>query len=176
MERHVAFVAVAEVGADVGRPLVGLGEEHAVLVVLVEPAAHALEHVVRLREVLARRSLALDEIGDRVEAQAVHAEIQPEAHDLDDLLEDLRVVVVQVGLMMEEPVPVVLLGDRIPGPVRFLGVGEDDPRVLVLLVAVAPHVVVALGRALRRAARPLKPRMLVGRVVDDELGEHAEAE
>ena len=30
VERHVAFVAVAEVRADVGRPLVRLGEQHAV--------------------------------------------------------------------------------------------------------------------------------------------------
>ena len=33
VERHVAFVAVAEVREDVGRPLVGLGQEHLVGVV-----------------------------------------------------------------------------------------------------------------------------------------------
>ena len=30
VERHVALVAVAEVGAHVGRPLVRLGQQHAV--------------------------------------------------------------------------------------------------------------------------------------------------
>ena len=40
---------------------------------------------------------------------------------------------------------------------------------------VAPHVVVALARARRRAARRLEPRVLVGGVVDDQLGDHAQA-
>ena len=87
-------------------------------------------------------------------------------------LQHVRVVEVQVGLVAEEAVPVVGLRDRVPGPVGGLGVGEDDARARVLLVGVAPHVVVALGRAGRRAARGLEPRVLVGGVVDDELGDH----
>ena len=35
--------------------------------------------------------------------------------------------------MGEEAVPVVGAGRLVPGPVRRLGVGEDDPRVLVLV-------------------------------------------
>ncbi len=58
---------------------------------------------------------------------------------------DLRVVVVEVGLMGEEAMPVVGTGHRVIGPVGDLGVGEDDPRVLVALVGVRPHVPVALG-------------------------------
>jgi hypothetical protein len=45
-----------------------------------------------------------------------------------------RVVVVEIGLVREEAVPVVFSGDRVPGPVRGLGIGEDDARAGVLLV------------------------------------------
>src|SRR5256885_12071109 len=40
------------------------------------------------------------------------------------LFRSLGVVVVEVGLVGEEPVPVVLLAVRVPGPVRPLRVGE----------------------------------------------------
>ena len=42
VEGHVALVAVAEVGADVGGPLVGFGEDEAVGVVGVDDGADAL--------------------------------------------------------------------------------------------------------------------------------------
>ena len=41
MERHVAFVAVAEIRAHVGGPLVGFGQHHAVGVIGVDLAAAA---------------------------------------------------------------------------------------------------------------------------------------
>ncbi len=87
----------------------------------------------------------------------------------------MRVVEVEVGLVAEEAVPVVLLRHRVPGPVRGLGVGEDDARALVLLVGVAPDVVVALLRARRRAPCRLEPRVLVGGVIDHQLGDHLQA-
>ncbi len=70
--------------------------------------------------------------------------------------------------------PEVGLGHRVPGPVGRLGVGEDDARARVLVVVVAPHVEVALGRARRRAPRGLEPRVLVRGVVDDQLGDDAQ--
>jgi hypothetical protein len=48
-------------------------------------------------------------------------------------------------------------------------------RVPRTLGVVAPDVEVALGRALGRAARGLEPRVLVGGVVDHQLGDHAQA-
>ncbi len=175
VERHVAFVAVAEVRADVGRPLVRFREQHAVRVRGVELAPHPLQHVVRLRQVLVAGALAHAQVGDRVEPQRVDAAIEPEPQHVDHRLDDRRVVVIEIGLMREEAVPVVLAGDRIPGPVRLLGVGEDDPRLGKLLVGVAPDVEVALGRSGRRVARALEPRMLVRGVVDDQLDQDLEA-
>ena len=149
VERHVAFVAVAEVRQDVGGPLVRLGQEHPVLVVLVHLLAELLEDGVALGQVLAVGPLALDQVGDGVEPHPVDAHVEPEPHDLEDRAEDPGVVEVQVGLVVEEAVPVILLGDRVPGPVRGLGVGEDDPDVLVLLGRVAPDVIVPISESSR---------------------------
>ena len=105
-----------------------------------------------LGEVLAVGARALVEVGHRVEAEAVHAHVHPEADRVDDRVVHGRVVEVEVGLVGEEPVPEVLLAHRVPGPVRRLGVDEDDPGVLVELVGVGPDVEVAV-RALRVGAR-----------------------
>ena len=87
----------------------------------------------------------------------------------------LRIVVVEVRLVVVEPMPEILLGDRVPGPVRRLGVDEDDPGFLVALIGIAPDVEVAMRRAGLGLARPLEPRVLVGGVVDHQLGDHAQA-
>ncbi len=77
--------------------------------------------------------------------------------------------------MREEAVPVVGLRDLVPGPVGFFGIGEDDAGVFVEPVGVAPDVEIALRRTGRREARGLKPGMLVGGVVDDQLDHHLHA-
>ena len=174
VERHVALVALAEVRAHVLGPLIRLGEQHPVLVARVHVRADLLQHEMRFRQVLVVRSLALAEIRNGIQPEAVDAHVRPRLQDLQHRAHDMRIVEVEVRLMAEEAVPVVLLRHRIPRPVRGLGVGEDDARALVLLVAVAPHVVVALARALRRAPRRLEPGVLVGGVVDHELGDHLE--
>ena len=174
VEGHVALVALAEVLDDVLGPLVGLGQQHAVGVLLVDGRAHLLEELVRLREVLAVGAVALEEVGHGVQAEAVEAEVQPEAQDVEHRLADLGVVVVEVGLVGEEAVPVVGARDVVPRPVRRLGVGEDDPRVLVLVRRVGPHVPVALARAGRRLAGALEPLVLAGGVVHHEVGDDAQ--
>ena len=114
MERHVAFVALAEIVLGVLRPLVGLGEQHAARIGLVELGADALEHLVRLRKVLVVGAFALDQVRHRVEPQPVDAEVEPEAHHAEHGLDDLRIVEVEVGLMRIEAVPVI--GAPRPGP------------------------------------------------------------
>ena len=138
---------------------------------LVDVRAQLLEERVGLGQVLAVRALALVQVRDRVEAQPVDAHLEPEVHRLHDRVADLRVLEVEVGLVGVEAVPVVLLGDRIPRPVRGLEVLEDDPRFAVPVGIVAPHVEVAPRAAARGVARPLEPRMLVRGVVADQLGD-----
>src|SRR2546423_5422289 len=108
-------------------------------------AAHQLGTLMRLREVFAVGALALEQVGHRVAAEAVYAHVEPVAHGFEHGAPHDRVVVVQVGLVAEEAVPVVLLGHRVPGPVGALGIGENDASALVLLIGIAPHVVVALA-------------------------------
>ena len=108
VEGHVALVAVAEVGADVGGPLVGFGEDEAVGVFGVDGGADLLDDGVGLGQVLAGGAVALDQVGDGVHAQGVDAHVEPEAHGLEDFFDDERVVEVEVGLVGEEAVPVVL--------------------------------------------------------------------
>ncbi|OSY49953.1 hypothetical protein BG846_04419 [Streptomyces fradiae ATCC 10745 = DSM 40063] len=178
VERHVALVAapgeVAEVVDDVLRPLVGLGEQHRVRVGGVDLLADPLQEGVGRREVLAVGAFLLVEVRHGVEAEAVDAQVQPEPQRGQDLLLHGRVLVVEVRLVREEPVPVVLLAHRVEGPVGRLGVDEDDPGVLVLLVVVGPDVVVAVG-AVRVGAGLLEPRVLVAGVVHHEVDDHPHA-
>ena len=170
----MALVAVAEVLDDVGRPLVGLGEQDAVGVLGVDGRPDPAEEVVRLGEVLAVGALPLVEVGHGVEAEAVEAEVEPEAKDVEHRLLDLGLLVVEVGLVGEEAMPVVGAGRLVPGPVGRLGVEEDDPGVAVAVVRVRPDVPVALGRVAAGAGL-LEPRVVGGGVVHDEVGDHADA-
>ena len=174
MKGHVTLVAVAEVRPHVGRPLVSLPQDHAVAVAIVELLTDLLDNGVRLRKVFAAGAVTFDQIRDGVEPHAVHAQIHPESQHLQDTLDHDRVVEVQIRLVRKEAMPVVRLRRGIPGPVRRLGVGEDDPHAAILLIRVAPHVDVPLRRAGRRRPGRLKPGMLIGGVIDDQLGDDFE--
>jgi hypothetical protein len=112
---------------------------------------------------------ALEEVRHGVEPQAVHAQLEPEVHRLQHRLAHRAVLEVQVGLVREEAVPVVGLGDGIPCPVGGLEVAEDDAGLGVALRVVVPDVEVARGAAPLRAPRALEPGVLVGGVVQHEL-------
>src|SRR5204863_360528 len=137
-------------------------------------AAELVQESVRLRQVLAAGALALVEIGHGVEAESVHAELEPEVDDPEHRAPHVGMVVVEVGLMSVEPVPVVCLGDRVPAPVRWLEVLEDDAGVPPFLGRVAPHVELTPAAARLGQAGPLEPRMLVRGVVEDQLSDDAE--
>ena len=128
-----------------------------------------------LRQVLAVGPLALVQVGHGIEPHAVDAHVEPEIDERKDRLPDRRVVEIEVRLMGVEPMPVVSLGHRVPAPVRGLEVLEDHPGVLVLLRVVAPDVEVALRTAGRRMPGALKPGMVVGGVIDHQLGDDPDA-
>jgi hypothetical protein len=171
----VALLAVrTEVVHDVGGPLVRLREEDLAGEVGVDGLAQPLEKGVGLGQVLAVGAVALVEVGHGVEAEAVEAQAHPEADDVEQRLLDLGVVEVEVGLVVEEPVPVVLLAHRVPAPVGVLGVGEDDASLGPPVVVVGPHVPVGLGVGAVLAGL-LEPRVLVGGVVHHHVGDHPDA-
>ena len=176
VEAHLALRRLlgAEVVDDLGRRLVGLGEQDAARVLLVDHGPQLARGTRASREVLAVGALLLEEVGHRVEPEAVDAEVHPEAHDVEHRLLHGLVLEVEVGLVAEEAVPEELPPHRVEGPVRHLGVDEDDARVVVAVVGVGPHVEVAVGPVGLGAAR-LEPRVLVARVVHDEVGDDADA-
>ncbi|MNF64488.1 hypothetical protein D3C84_462210 [compost metagenome] len=182
VEGHVAFIAVqaflvgvAEVQLSILRPLIGLGQQHAVGVVGVDFRTDLFQDVVGFRQVLIVGAIALDQVGNRVQAQAVDAHVEPVTHHRQHRFHDLRVIEVQVRLVGVETVPEVLAGDRVPGPVGLFGVEENDAGAVVFLIVVGPHVEVPRRRSGFGLACALEPRVLVGGVVDDQFGDHPQA-
>ena len=178
VERHVALVAVAEVRAG-RRPATGSPRRAACGPDTRASSAGAdlLEDrrasrrgsrssCLRARSGTARRRAAGRRRRDRARTASPCTTASSTA----------RVVEVQIGLVMEEAVPVVG-ARRVSSHVQFdFSVSVKMMRhALVLLVGVAPDVEVALRRSGRRAPRRLEPGMLIGRVVDDQLGDDADA-
>ena len=127
---------------------------------------------MRRGEVLAVGAVLLEQVGHGVETEPVQTDVQPEADHVEHGLGHLGALVVEVGLVGEEPVPVVLLALGVPGPVRLLGVDEDHACFRPDLVVVAPDVPVGLvvGAVL---AGLHEPRVLIAGVVHDEVGDDA---
>src|SRR5882762_2607800 len=72
--------------------------------------------------------------------------------------------------------PIIGLRDRVPCPVRRFEVFKNDSRILVFFWGVAPHIEVFVGKIVAgdadagySATRLLKPRILIGSVIDDQL-------
>jgi hypothetical protein len=126
-------------------PLVRLGDQDAPRVVAVDHRANLAQEPVRRGLALAVAVLALEQVGDGVQADAIDAHVHPEPHDVEHLLAHGRVLEIQVGLVREEAVEVELATHRVERPVRLLGVDENDADVRVFLVGVAPDVVVPVG-------------------------------
>ena len=144
MEGHLAFVTVAKILDDVVRPLVSFTQQDAAWVFFIDHGAQLLEDLVSSWQVLAVRALGLNEVRDGVESESVNTQVHPEADGVEHFLHNSRLFKVEIGLVMEEPVPVELLTLGIPGPIRVLGIAEDDASIGVGLVGVRPYVVVTV--------------------------------
>jgi len=94
---------------------------------------------VSLAQVFAVGFFPLDQIGYGVQPESVDAAVQPKLHDLPHLFPHGGVVIVQIRLMAEEPVPVIRPGNRIPGPVREFGV-DLSSGALRSLAAIKRHL------------------------------------
>jgi hypothetical protein len=106
--------------------------------------------------------------------KAGDAELNPEAHDLEDLRLHLRMRGVEVGLKVIEAVEVPGAGLPVIAPGRLLHARKHHAAIGARWLLLRPHVPVAIFR-LGILARRLEPGMLVRGVVDDEIDEHADA-
>jgi hypothetical protein len=116
-------------------------------------------------------ALGVQQERDRVHPEPGQAQFHPVAHDPRDLVADLGVGHVQVGLVLVELVEEVLLGLAVVLPGAALLVREHHALGGVRRLLVAPDVPVPL-RGVAAAARLDEPRVLVGGVVDDQVGDH----
>ena len=125
VKRHVelGLLGGAEVLHHIARPLVRLGQQDRARELFVDHASQLPQELVRLRQVLAVGP-SRSEIGHRI-APKPSGEVQPVADNVEHLPVDLGIVVIQVRLVTE-PMPVVLPRHRVVGPVRRLGVSEND--------------------------------------------------
>jgi hypothetical protein len=171
VKRHVALVAVAEVRNGVLGPLVSLRQEHAVGEVRVDVFAQLAEEGVSLGQVLAAGALAFKEVGHRVEPQPVHTHFEPEVDCGSHSLAHFGAVEIEVRLVGIKAMPVVGLGDRIPGPVRSLEILEDDSCLLVLVGRLAPDVEITRAGSGLGPAGSLEPGVLIRRMVQDQLSD-----
>ena len=177
---HVAFVAVDAVGVaeillGVFRPLIGFGQQHAVRVVGVNLGADLFKNLVGFRQVFVIGAIALDQIGNGIQAQAIDAHVQPIAHYGQHFFHDLRIIEVQIRLVGIKPVPEILARHRVPGPVGGFGVEKNNPRAVVLLVRIRPDIIIPRPGARFGVPGFLKPRVLVRGVVDHQFGNHPQA-
>ena len=107
VEHHVHAVAVVAEIFHVGfRQHIGFGEDDGVALAPLQEFAERAQHVVLLDRLLDLGALGRDDERHRVHAEAGDAELDPEAHDLEDLGLHLRVRGVEVGLEIVEAVEV----------------------------------------------------------------------
>jgi len=136
--------------------------------------AERAQHVVLLARRIHVRAFGRDHEWHRVHAESGDAELDPEAHDLEDLGLHRRVRRVEVGLEIIEAVEVPKLGHRIARPGRLLHAGENHALVGTGGPLLRPDVPVAVF-GFRIAARLLKPFVLVRGVVHHEVDDDADA-
>ncbi len=71
--------------------------------------------------------------------------------------------------------PVVGLGNRIPGPIRSFEVLKDDAGIAVLIRRVAPNVKIAPSAADWGSPGALEPFALIGGVIEHQLSDHSQS-
>ena len=125
--------------------MIRLGKKDSTGILTVNFSADALDDQVRFRQILAVRSVAFHKVRNSICAQTVHAHVEPITHYFEDFFYDLRIVIIEVRLMGKEAMPIVSIGYRVPCPIGFFGVGENDARVFIFLVGVTPDVEFAFG-------------------------------
>ena len=145
-----------------------LGEEHGIPAEPDEALAQLGEEAVVAGQVTTARLGLLDEERRAVDAETADAQPFPEGDDLLHLRAHLRVLAVEVGLERVEAVVVPRLRHLVVGPRRLLHPREHHALVPVGGLLVGPHVPVAVPGC-RVGAGRLEPRVLVTRVVEDEV-------
>src|ERR1700730_18038485 len=117
MNRHMAFIALAEILRSLFGPKIRLGEKHPVRIAGIDSGSDLFEDRMGLREVFAIGAFSLDKIGNGVKPKTNDAHVEPIRHHIEHGFEDPGIVEVQVWLMRVESMPKESLCLIVPGPV-----------------------------------------------------------
>ena len=175
MEVHVTLIPRPKVHRRIFRPLIGLSEKHTMGELSIDMTAQRLQEGMCLRQIFTARPVALVEIGDRIEPQPIHPHAEPKIQHLHDGALHLGALIVQVRLVGVEAVPIIGVGDRVPGPVRRFEILEDNAGVLVRVWGLTPYIKVPPAAAGLGPAGALEPGVLVGGMVHHQFGNNAQS-
>ena len=161
IEHHVHAVAVVAEIFHVGvRQHIGFRQHDRVALPPLQEFAEHAEHVVLLLGLSDVRPLGRDDERHRIHAEPGDAELNPKAHDLEDLGLHLRMRGVEVGLELVKPVEIPGLRLFVVAPGRFLHPRKHHAGVRVRRLLLRPDIPVAVFR-MGVAARLLEPGVLV---------------
>ncbi len=170
---HLVPVLIAEEQRQLVGRLIGLRKQHRIAATARHERAQVAQIIVGIAGGWVGDALALDEERHRIDPEAGKAQLQPEADDLVDLVPHQRVGDIEVRLVVIEPVHVPAIDALVVRPDAVLAAGEDDALFGIRRPLVGPHVEVVEGRL--AVARSHEPGMIDRGVVDDQIGDHADA-
>ena len=118
--------------------------------------------------------LVLDQVPDHVDAKAVNALAEPEAHDIVDRRAHLWVAPVEVGLLRQEGMIIILLRVRVILPRAAAEFRHPVIRRAAVGPRIAPQIPVAL-RIIPRTPAFDEPRMPVGGMIGHQIEDQLQA-
>jgi hypothetical protein len=174
---HLVAELVAEEKRQLVHWFVRLGEQDRVAAPPRDERAEVAQVVVRVADgragSLGAAGFLLDQEGRGIHTEARQPELQPEPDDPAQLVADVRVVDVEVGLVGHETVHVPAVDALVVRPDRLLDAGEDHAFVDIRRLLVRPDVEIVERRV--AVARLPEPWVVLRRVVHDEVGDHPDA-
>src|ERR1700730_1498931 len=108
-----------------------------------------------------------------VHAKAGDSQRKPKTHDLLDLVAHRRIPCIEIGLIRIEPMEIVSLRQLVKFPDTGLLAREYGLGRCIAWIILSPNIVTVVFRIITTSG--LKPRMLIGRVVDHKIDDHADA-
>src|SRR4029079_16537276 len=127
---------------------------------------------MRFREVLSIGSFSLKQVRHSIQPKTINTHTTPKINYLKNFVLDFWVVIIKIGLMLKEAMPVILLRHLIPCPVTALKILENNSNIFIFRRIITPHIVIPFVGISRRSPCSLKPMMLIRSMIDDELRDH----
>src|SRR5271166_1297586 len=124
-----------------------------------------------MRLFLGIRTLMRDHERRGVHAKSGDSQSKPKTHDLLDLVAHRRIPCIKIGLIRVKAVEIVSLRKLVKFPDAGLFAREYSLVRCIAWIILSPNIVAVVFRIATTGG--LKPRMLVGSVVDHEIDDHA---